>query len=317
MEDYPCNLTEFEAGFATEEACREYLFRLRWPDGFRCPRCGHGSWWPLRGVLRQCAECAYQSSATAGTIFQDTQTSLRLCFRAMWWVTTQKNGASALGLQRVLGLRRYETAWTWLHKLRRAMVRPGRDRLAGRVEVDEAYLGGVEEGLRGRHLGTKTLIVVAAQEDGPGMGRIRLRQVADASAENLLPFVEESIAPESVVRTDGWRGYAPLGTKGSVHEIIPLRGQKIAASELLPRVHRVVSLLKRWLMGTHQGAVSHKHLDYYLDEFTFRFTRRTSRSRGKLFYRLVQQAAAVEPVSYDGIVHRGAQKPKPQYVGVT
>src|SRR5579872_5164649 len=297
MEDYPRDLTEFEARFATEEACREYLFRLRWPDGFRCPRCGHGVGWPLQGVLWQCAECAYQSSVTAGTIFQDTHTPLRLWFRTMWWVTTQKNGASALGLQRVLGLRRYETAWTWLHKLRRAMVRPGRDRLAGRVELDETYLGGVE--------------------DGPGIGRIRLRQIADASAESLLPFVEESIAPESVVRTDGWRGYAPLGTKGYVHEIVPLGGRKKAASELLPRVHRVVSLLKRWLMGTHQGAVSHKHLDYYLDEFTFRFNRRRSRSRGKLFYRLVQQAVAVEPVPYKEIVHQRAKKPIPQYVGVT
>jgi transposase-like protein len=182
---------------------------------------------------------------------------------------------------------------------------------------DETYLGGVEEGLRGRHLGTNMLIVVATQEDGPGLGRIHMRQIADASAESLLPFVEESIAPESVVRADGCRGYAPLGTKGYVHEIIPLRRQKKAASELLPRVHRVVSLLKRWLMGTHQGAVRHTHLDYYLDKFIFRFNRRTSRRRGKLFYRLVQQAVAVEPVSYDEIVHRGAQKPKPQYVRVT
>ena len=252
MEDYPRNLSEFEVRFASEEACREYLFRLRWPDGFRCPRCGQGRSWPLRGGLRQCAGCAHQTSVTAGTIFQDTRTSLQLWFRAMWWVTIQKNGASALGLQRVLGLRRYETAWTWLHKLRRAMVRPGRDLLAGRVEVDETYLGGEEEGLRGRHLGTKTLIVVAAQEDGPRIGRIRMRQIADASAESLLPFVAESIAPGSVVHTDGWHGYSPLGTKGYVHEVTKLHGQKKAASELLPRVHRVVSLLKRWLMGTHQ-----------------------------------------------------------------
>ena len=188
MEDYPRNLSEFEVRFASEEACREYLFRLRWPDGFRCPRCGQGRSWPLRGGLRQCAGCAYQTSVTAGTIFQDTRTSLQLWFRAMWWVTIQKNGASALGLQRVLGLRRYETAWTWLHKLRRAMVRPRRALLAGRVEVDETYLGGEEEGLRGRHLGTKTLIVDAAQEDGPRIGRIRMRQIADASAESLWPF---------------------------------------------------------------------------------------------------------------------------------
>ncbi len=312
MEDYPRNLSQFEARFATDEACRDYLVRLRWPDGFLCPRCGHGKSWPLRGVLRQCGECGYQTSVTAGTIFQSTRLSLRLWFRAMWWMTTQKNGVSALGLQRVLGLRRYETAWTWLHKLRRAMVRPGRDRLAGRVEVDETYLGGAEEGLRGRHLRAKTLIVVAAQEDGRGIGRIRMRQIVDASAESLLPFVEESITPGSVVRTDGWLGYAPLRTTGYLHEIISLRGRKKPASELLPRVHRVVSLLKRWLMGTHQGSASHKHLDYYLDEFTFRFNRRRSQSRGKLFYRLVQQAIAGEAVPYDQIVHPEAPPPKPQ-----
>jgi hypothetical protein len=161
MEDYPRSLSEFEACFATEQACRDYLFRLRWPQGFCCPRCGCRKSWPLRVVLRQCADCGYQISVTAGTIFQDTRTSLKVWFQAMWWVTTQKNGASALGLQRVLGLKQYQTAWTWLHKLRRAMVRPGRDLLAGRVEVDESYLGGPEEGLRGRQAGKKALIVSA------------------------------------------------------------------------------------------------------------------------------------------------------------
>ena len=297
MEDYPRNLKEFDARFGSEKACREYLLKLRWPDGFRCPRCGCRESSPVRTVLLRCRDCRHQTSVTAGTIFQSTRLSLRLWFRAMWWMTTQKNGVSALGLQRVLGLRRYETAWTWLHKLRRAMVRPGRDRLAGRVEVDETYLGGAEEGLRGRHLRAKTLIVVAAQEDGRGIGRIRMRQIVDASAESLLPFVEESITPGSVVRTDGWLGYAPLRTTGYLHEIISLRGRKKPASELLPRVHRVVSLLKRWLMGTHQGSASHKHLDYYLDEFTFRFNRRRSQSRGKLFYRLVQQRGVDRPLT--------------------
>jgi len=271
----------------------------------------------LRDVLLQCADCGYQTSVTAGTILQDTRTSLQLWFRAMWWITTQKNGTSALGLQRVLGLRRYETAWTWLHKLRRAMVRPGRDLLAGRVEVDESYLGGPEEGLRGRHLGTKALIVVAAQEDGKGIGRIRMRRIKDASTESLLPFVEESIEPGSVVHTDGWLGYAPLETRGYVHEITFLHGRKKSPSELMPRVHRVVSLLKRWLMGTHQGAVSHKHLDYYLDEFTFRFNRRKSGSRGKLFFRLAQQAVAVEPVPYEMLVREGPKQAKPQHLGAT
>ena len=217
----------------------------------------------------------------------------------MWWVTTQKNGASALGLQRVLGLKKYGTAWTWLHKLRRAMVRPGRDLLSGRVEVDETFLGGLEEGLRGRQREEKALIVVAAQEDGNGIGRIRMRQIPDASAESLGAFLVDVIQPGTVIHTDGWRGYSGATAQGFVHEVTKLKKYLEPASELLPRVHRVIALLKRWLMGTHQGAVSHKHLDYYLDEFTFRFNRRRSKSRGKLFFRLAQQAVAVDPVPYD------------------
>lgn len=310
MGEYPRTLGEFEACFAREEACRDYLFRLRWPEGFRCPRCGQGKAWPVGTILFECVACRYQTSVTAGTIFQDTHKPLTLWFRAMWWVTSQKTGASALGLQGVLGLGSYQTAWAWLHKLRRAMVRPGRDRLVGRVEVDETYLGGLEEGVRGRQTKKKALIVVAAQEDGKSIGRIRMRRVHDASAESLHPFVEEAIEPGSVVHTDGWEGYSGLDRKGYVHEVTVLRGRKESASELLPRVRRVVSLLKRWLMRTHQGAVSHKHLDYYLDEFTFRFNRRTSRHRGKLFFRLLQQAVAVQPAPYKLIVKhaRGRNK---------
>jgi hypothetical protein len=194
---------ELEGAFPTEAACRDYLARLRWPDGFRCPRCGGGKSWPVRAVLFQCADCGHQTSVTAGTIFQDRRTPLPVWFRAMCWVTTQKNGASALGLQRVLGLKSYETAWAWLHKLRRAMVRPGRDMLTGRVEVDECYVGGPEEGLAGRLNMEKALVVVAAEEDGHGIGRIRLRQIVDASAESLIPFVRESVAAGSTVHTDG------------------------------------------------------------------------------------------------------------------
>jgi transposase-like protein len=237
----------------------------------------------------------------------------------MWWVTTQKNGASALGLQRVLGLKSYETAWTWLHKLRRAMVRPGRDLLTGRVEVDECYIGGLEEGLPGRLNLKKALVVVAAQEDGPGIGRIRMRQILDASADSLLPFVQDSVARGSTVHTDGWAAYLQLAAKGYEHDVTIVKRKKKTASELLPRVHRVISLLKRWLMGTHQGAVSQKHLDYYLDEFTFRFNRRRSKSRGKLFFRLAQQAVAVDPAPYDQIVHPLPKRsqPKAQPIGVT
>jgi transposase-like protein len=302
MEDYPRNLAEFEARFSSEVACREYLVQLRWPDGFHCPRCSGRKSWPVRGVLLQCANCAYQSSVTAGTIFQDTRKPLTLWFRAMWAVTSQKNGASAIGLQRVLGLGSYDTAWTWMHKLRRAMVRPGRDRLSGRLEVDETYWGGEEADVRGRQTKDKALIVIAAQEDGNGIARIRLRRIADASAESLMAFVEEAIEVGSSVHTDGWLGYSPLAEKGYGHRVTFLTGKKESASELLPRVHLVASLLKRWLLGTHQGAVSREHLDYYLDEFTFRFNRRNSRSRGKLFLRLAEQAVAVGPTPYKSMV---------------
>lgn len=242
---------------------------------------------------------------TAGTIFQDTRKPLRLWFRAMWHVAAQKNGTSALGLQRVLGLGGYQTAWTWLHKLRRAMVRPGRERLSGVVEVDETYWGGPEEDVSGRQTERKALIAVAVEEKGAGMGRLRMRRVRDASAASLIPFVEESIEPGSLLHSDGWLGYEPLEKKGYRHRIVFLSGPSKESSGLLPRVHKAISLLKRWMLGTHQGAISHEHLDYYLDEFVFRFNRRSSRSRGKLFYRLVQQAVAVEPTPYRSIVATG------------
>lgn len=311
MEDYPRNLLEFDDRFSTDEACRAYLAELRWPSGFRCPRCGGSRTWNVRGVWLECAGCHHQTSVTAGTIFQGTRKPLRLWFHAMWYVTSQKNGASALGLQRILGLGSYLTAWSWLHKLRRAMVRPGRDRLAGAVEVDETYLGGLEEGVVGRQTADKALIAVAAQEDGERIGRIRLQHIPDASSSSLHPFVLAAVAPGSIVRTDGWRGYSGLKKLGYKHKVTVLTRRKAKAHELLPRVHLVVSLLKRWIMGTHQGAISHEHLGYYLDEFTFRFNRRTSRFRGKLFYRLLQNAVAIAPAPFDTLT-KGARGRKKQ-----
>ena len=278
----------------------------------RCPAGGRTKAWRVRvrPTLFHCAACGRQTSVTAGTIFQDTRTSLTTWFRAMWWVTSQRPGASAKGLQEVLGLGSYETAWTWLHKLRRAMVRPGRDRLTGQVEVDETYLGGLEEGVRGRQTEKKALIAVAVEEAGPGIGRTRMRRIPNASADSLQAFVEEAVVPGSLLHTDGFISYDRLEKRGYRHRITFLTGRKASAAELLPRVHRVVSLLKRWLLGTHQGAVSHAHLDYYLDEFTFRFNRCTSRHRGKLFYRLVQQAVAVEPAPYRSLIkHVRSRRP--------
>jgi transposase-like protein len=313
MEDYPKTVAEFEDTFSSEEACREYLFDLRWPEGFVCPHCQGGKYWLTGRGLLVCRDCGYNASVKAGTIFEGSRKPLRSWFQAIWWVTSQKTGASALGLQRVLGLGSYQTAWTWLHKLRRAMVRPGRDRLSGRVEVDETYLGALETGKQGREHGKKALIVIAVQEDGRKIGRIRMRRVPDASAKSLVGFITDVIESGSTIHTDGWSGYAGLKKKGYCHEATAQGRLDIPGAEedLLPRVHRVVSLLKRWLMGTHQGAVSPEHLDYYLDEFTFRFNRRTSRHRGKLFYRLVQQAAHVGPVPYKTMVkHVRGKKPR-------
>ena len=302
VEAYPRTLLELERCFSTDRACRDYLFSLRWPEGFACPRCGGRKAWPTDRRLWYCGRCHHQTSVIAGTIFQDTHLPLTVWFRAVWQVTSQKTGASAFGVQRVLGLGSYKTAWTILHKLRRAMVRPGRDRLSGRIEVDETCLGGPEEGADGRWTEQKTLLVVAAQEDGNRIGRIRMRRVPDASGPSLLGFIADSIEPGSLVHTDGWESYKALPQKGYRHEVSKLKGQSGLAIELLPRVHRVVSLLKRWLLGTLHGRFSPEHLDDYLDEFTFRFNRRTSASRGKLFYHLLQQAVQVPPTPYRTII---------------
>lgn len=303
-EDYPRTLQELERRFSSETACRAYLYALRWPDGWTCPRCGGHEGRPLRRSVWRCVRCRYEGSVIAGTVFQDTHLPLTTWFRAMWHVTSQKNGASALGLQRVLGLGSYKTAWAMLQKLRRAMVRPGRERLQGFVEVDETYWGAEEAGVIGRLTYQKTLIMVAAEEDGRGIGRIRLGRVPDTRRKSLHGFIARSVEPGSVIRTDGLSSYA--GLTEYRHDPHVQRGQPVGAEPLLPRAHRVVSLLKRWLLGTHQGAVRVAHLDYYLDEFTFRFNRRRSASRGKLFYRLAQQAVQVEPVPFASLV-----KPQP------
>lgn len=305
IEDYPRTLLELEQRFSSEEACKQYLFALRWPEGFVCPHCGGKAAWPMSRGLWLCRKCRHQVSVTAGTVFQDSHLPLVTWFRAMWYITSQKNGMSALGLQRVLGLSSYKTVWAMLHKLRRAMVRPGRDCLRGTVEVDETYWGSKEEGVIGRQTEKKALIVVAAEEDGKGIGRIRMRHIPDVTKASLHGFIVKAIEPGNTVRTDGLPAY--LGLEGYVHDRQVQRHQP-EGEHLLPRVHQAVSLLKRWLLGTHQGAIGHAHLEYYLDEFTFRFNRRRSASRGKLFYRLVQQAVQVEPAPFVSLI-------KPQSLG--
>lgn len=300
--DYPRNLEEFDEWFSSEATCAAYLQRLRWPTGFVCPACGgRRSWTTARGLAR-CTTCQRQTSPVAGTVLEGTRKPLRTWFQAMWYVTNQKSGVSALGLQRTLGFGSYQTAWTWLHKLRRAMVRPGRDRLHGAVEVDETYVGGVESGVDGRQTHDKSIVVVAVEFAPKGFGRIRLRRVSDASRTRLLGFVRDAVEPGSEVRTDGLMAYRELPAHGYRHTVRVVTGSGEKAHVALPAVHRVAALLKRWLLGTHQGSVSARHLDYYLDEFTFRFNRRSARARGLLFYRLLQQAMEVRPAPYRRIV---------------
>jgi len=299
METYPKNLEELELNFATEEACRKYLFELRWPDGFRCPVCGSSDVWVLANGLFKCRNCSRKTSVIAGTVFEGTRKPLVTWFRMIWWVAGQKNGASALGLKRILGLGSYETAWTWLHKLRRAMVRPGQDRLTGTVQVDETFIGGAKPGKRGRGAEGKALVLIIAQEKGKATGRIRLRRIEDASSDSLEAAIKETVEPGTLIKTDGWAGYN--GVKGLGYEHKVIRKTADVGDNLLPLCHREASLIKRWLGGTHQGAVSHEHLGYYLDEYTFRFNRRTSRSRGLLFFRLLQNAVVVEHTGYNEI----------------
>lgn len=299
MEDYPLTLIEFEKRFSTEESCRDYLFQLRWPNGFQCPRCNNRKSWPVTKVHYQCTKCNYQISVIAGTIFHKTHYPLTIWFRTIWWLTGQKNGASALGLQRMLGLGSYPTAWAWLHKLRRAMVTPGRNLLSGIIQADEFFIGGEKPGKRGRGAEGKTLIFIGVEINENRVGRIRFQRISDASALSLKDAIVKNIAPNSTIQTDGWKGYTQLDTLGFRHEVISKDND--VDDNLLPFCHTVVSLLKRWLMGTHQGAVSHKHLDYYLDEYTFRFNRRKSKHRGKLFMRLLENAVQIEPVPFKNL----------------
>lgn len=300
--DYPRTLQEFDEWFSTEESCAAYLLKLRWPNGFVCPICGGTKGWITKRQQVRCAFCQRQTSITAGTIFDRTRKPLSMWFKAAWHVCNQKYGASALGMQKTLGLGSYQTAWAWLHKLRRAMVRPGRDQLHGHIEVDETYIGGEEEGVSGRHTEKKAIVVVGVEVHEPkGFGRIRLCQVPDVSGDSLTGFVRHVCLPGSVILTDGWKGYNALTRNGYTHKITVLSDSGDPAHVAMPGVHRIASLLKRWLIGTHQGAVSNKHLDYYLDEFTFRFNRRNSKARGLLFYRLIQHAVQIRPAPYKQI----------------
>lgn len=285
--EYPETMQEFIDQFGTEEACRQYLYDVRWASGFVCPKCAHSKAWKLGRGIQKCKECSRDISVTAGTVFHGRHLSLRLWFQSLWLVVSQKNGISALGLSRALGIQE-KTGWKLLGKIRTAMVRIGRERLTGLVEVDEVFIGGIKPGIRGRGALGKVLILVAVEDTGnKGFGRIRIEIIPDASAQSLKVAINKMVEPGSTIRTEQWKGYSSVALEGYEHTVIKRQSLE-PGEDPTPLVHRIASLLKRWLLGTHHGRVAEKHLASYLDEFVFRFNRRKSKSRGKLFYRLVQ-----------------------------
>jgi transposase-like protein len=312
LKDLPGDLPTFLRRFGTDAKCRAYLVRARWPAGFCCTGCGHDQAWShKKRLIEECTACGKQHSLLAGTIFEQTKTGLAKWFLAIYLVTSSKGGISAMELKRQMGFGSYQTAWSWLHKIRKAMVRPDRQPLSARVEADETYVGGPRPGTPGRGAGGKTRVAGAVetgrgQTRGRRLGRLRLAVVPDVSAQSLEGFLAGAVARPARVATDGWSGYAGLAAAGYAHEPLNLAATWGDAALRLPAIHLVFGLAKRWLLGTHHGAVSNKHLPAYLDEFTFRFNRRTASSIAHRFARVLQQAVLTPPATYRDIVTRSA-----------
>lgn len=318
--DLPTDLPSFHARFGTDDQCRDYLFEARWPEGFRCTGCGHDdAWRHKKRLIDECVACGKQHSLLAGTIFEQTKTGLSRWFLAIYLFTSSKGGISAMELQRQMGFGSYGTAWTWLHKIRRAMVVPDRRPLTERVEADETLVGGARPGKPGRGAGGKT-VVAGAVESGRGwrgaagspcparsrgrqLGRLRLAAVPDASAASLQDFLGRNVQRPADVATDGWSGYRGLDAEGYTHEPVNLSRSWGDAALRLPAIHLVFGLAKRWLLGTHHGAVSAKHLQRYLDEYVFRFNRRTATNISHRFARVLEQAVLTRPTTYRAISH--------------
>lgn len=294
---------ELLAWFPDDAECRDYLEWLRWPDGFVCPHCRSEQGWKTSRGDWSCGDCKRRVSVTSGTVFDKTRTPLTTWFAAAWYMTNQKTaGVSAKGLWRVLELGSYQTAWTILHKYRSAMVRPGRELLSGNVEVDETLVGGSKPGRPGRGALGKTLVVVAVEVLSPkGFGRARLQPVPDANKMTLTKFVTDTIEPGSVVLTDGWGGYKGVSAAGYTHKATNISASGMHAHVTMPAVHRVASLFKRSLLNAYQQYPK-LHLQAYCDEWVFRFNRRQSRSRGLLFFRLMELAVNADPLPYAALI---------------
>jgi transposase-like protein len=299
-EDFPCSQFEFENRFNSEQACRDYLANMKWPDGFYCRNCGHHKYWISARGLYICTRCESPNSLTAGTVMHGTKKPLTYWFKAMWWFTTRKSGVNAINLKDLLGLGSYQTAWLWLHKLRRCTIRQGRERLSGNVEVDEFVVGGQQPGKRGRGANGKTIVVAAVEKENKKLGRIRLQVVPDYSGDVLEQCVTTNVLPGSTITSDGWKGYSFLDDSSYSHNQV-VAAHTTKKESVLPGVHLVASLVKRLILGTFQGRFDPKHLQSYLDEYVFRFNRRKSRNIGKKFMRITEQVTSSTQMTYKQI----------------
>jgi len=296
MADYPIKQMEFEKMFSTDELCLKYLENIRFEGGYICPMCQSKEYWISKRNLYICKICEYQLSITAGTIFHKSKIPLTILFRALWFIVASKNGVSASAVQKILGVNRYDTVWNWMHKFRRLMVLPEREKLEGIIEVDETLIGGKKSGKRGRGAEGKKLVIIAVEIKDKKTGRVRLSSLPNASKKSINQFLKTNMEKGAKIITDGWSGYSDVKKMKYIHQIeentIPFDNEYI-----LLHVHKIASLLRRWLLGTHQNFTSHDKLDYYLDEFVFRYNRRNSKSRGLLFYTLIKNSMTHKHVS--------------------
>ncbi len=312
---YPKNYADFLSWFPDDVACLDYLDWLRWPSGFSCPYCTGIVGWRMKDGRWWCKACRHRVSATAGTIFHHTKTPLTIWFAVAWHMIAPKNGVSAKTLHRLLGFGSYQTAWAMLHRFRSAIGHAEHSKLSGDVEVDETMIGGARPGKRGRGADGKVLVAVAVEQRAQpkGFGRCRIQIIPSADAGSLRSFLLNHIEPGSTVLTDGLPSYQLAAGNDFTHRSTPIKNSGMEAHDVLPGVHRVAALVKRWLLGTHQGSFSTDHLQAYLDEFVFRFNRRESKARGMLFYRLLEQAVAMHPIRFEDLV----ANPKPKKTGET
>jgi transposase-like protein len=290
--DFPKTATEFEARFATEEDCRAYWIRARWGGAPSCARCHSKRVWTIRdGTWFECADCGHQTSITSGTLLHRTRKPLKVWFRAVFEISTRRTGISAKDLKRILGFGSYETAWTWLHKLRAALVRPDREPLGPFVQVDEALVGG-------KGSPNKELVLVAAEANG----RVRLAHADNNDTATLKVFADGEIAKDAQVKSDGHAGYSAKSLGERAHKAIVQTKAEKREGDVVQACHWTISLLKRWLLGTHAGAVSDKHLQAYLDEFAFRHNRRRTDGVARIAARVIEQLVTHQPLTMDALI---------------